>query len=413
MRVNDITLQRVAADSLSLPGFEYFDGAVQQIVEQVRIGGDNALAAIAGRLGDPPPRRVSEDEIALAYAGTPSNVREALHAAAKRIETFAQAQRDALKNVKVNVGNLEVGHRIVAIERVGLYVPGGRHPLPSSLLMCVIPARVAGVKTMAVCTPNMTPPTLAAAHIAGVTELYELGGAHAIAALAYGTESIRRVDLIAGPGNAYVTAAKRLVLGVCGIDALAGPSEIVVIASDDADARLVALDLLAQAEHDPRASAILLTDDCGFAHAVDGHLTRELESLATAQVAQASIERNGRCAVLPLEDAATTCNRLAPEHVALHGFRAGRLVEALETYGSLFVGDHAAEVFGDYGDGPNHVLPTSGSARFASGLSVYTFLATRTYHRAHGALPREVIEQTATLAFVEGLHAHRHAALAR
>jgi histidinol dehydrogenase len=413
MRSQSAALRRVDPATLTLPEFEPFDGGVARIVERVRRGGDAALAAVARELGDPAPRRIGRDAIARAYAELSEEVRAALEGAARRIEAFATLQRDALRDARVRIDSLEVGQRIIPMRRAGVYVPAGAHPLPSSLLMGVIPARVAGVASIAVCTPKAAAVTLAAAYVAGVDELYEMGGAQAVAAFAYGTRSIPRVDVIAGPGNAYVTAAKRLVLGVCGIDALAGPSEVLAIASNDADPRLVALDLLAQAEHDPRASAILLTDDASFAETVDEVIDRELRELATRDVARASLESNGRYAVLSLIDAAATCNRLAPEHVCLHGNRAEALAPSLHAYGALFIGSQTGEVFGDYGSGPNHVLPTSGSARFTSGLSVYTYLTVRTYQRASMAMPREIVEQTAVLAREEGLHAHRKAALAR
>jgi histidinol dehydrogenase len=413
MQSQRIGLHRVEPGALRLPAFEPFDDGVSQIVERVRAGGDAALAAIARELGDPPPRRITTGEMARAFARISADVRDALEGAARRIEAFAVLQRDALHEVSTRIETLEIGQRVLPMGRAGIYVPGGTHPLPSSLLMGVIPARVAGVEGVAVCTPKAAPATLAAAHVASVDEMYEMGGAQSIAAFAYGTASIPPVDVIAGPGNAYVTAAKRLVLGVCGIDVLAGPSEVLVIASGDADARLAALDLLAQAEHDARASAILLTDDESFADAVDDEISTELQLIATSDIARASLEKNGRCSVLALADAAGTCNRLAPEHVCLHGKRAEALEPALRSYGALFIGSHTAEVFGDYGSGPNHVLPTSGSARFTSGLSVYTFLTIRTYQRAAQRTPHAIVEQTAVLAREEGLDAHRRAALAR
>jgi histidinol dehydrogenase len=406
-------MRRVAPDAIALERPEAVDAGVREIVERVRSEGDPAIAAVARELGDPPPRRIASAEIERAYREVSSELRAALEGAAARIDAFASMQRSALQDRSMRIAGLEVGQRIVPIERVGVYVPGGAHPLPSSLLMCTIPAQVAGAASIAVCTPRAAPETLAAARVAGVDEIYEIGGAQAIAAMAYGTKRIARVDLVAGPGNAYVTAAKRLVLGACGIDALAGPSEVLVIASGDADARLVALDLLAQAEHDPLASAILLTDAPRLADAVDAQIECELASLETAGVARASLERNGRCAVLALEEAARLCNRLAPEHVALHGARAQALADSLHAYGALFIGEETAEVFGDYGSGPNHVLPTSGSARFSSGLSVYTFLTVRTYQRALGAAPRGIAEHAAILAQSEGLAAHRRAAQAR
>ncbi len=386
---------------------------VQPIIAAVRERGDAALAEYARAFGDPPPRRVDRDEIEAAYATCDGALRDAMSAAASRIERFASAQRDALADVTIRENGLELGHRAVPLERVGIYVPAGRHPLPSSLLMGAIPAQVAGVRERVVCTPRAGREVLAAAHVAGIDEVFEVGGAQAIAALAYGTQRIARVDLIVGPGNAYVTAAKRAVFGTCGIDALAGPSEIAIVASGDANADLVAADMLAQAEHDPDARALLITDDRTFAQAVGQRIDERLTQLETAATARLSLERSGGFVLLALEDAPGFCNRLAPEHLSLQGTRAEALAPRCSTYGTLFVGEAAAEVFGDYGSGPNHVLPTGGTARFSSGLSVMNFLTLRTFERSLGNADRRIANDAAILAQAEGLAAHRDAALAR
>ena len=386
---------------------------VLPIIAAVRERGDAALAEYALAFGDPPPRQVSRDEIEAAYRESSGDLRDALAGAASRIERFASAQRDALADVTIREGDLELGHRVVPLERVGIYVPAGRHPLPSSLLMGAIPARVAGVRERIVCTPRAGREVLAAAYVAGVDAVFEVGGAQAIAALAYGTQSIARVDLIVGPGNAYVTAAKRAVFGACGIDALAGPSEIAIVASGDAKADFVAADLLAQAEHDPDARALLITDDRAFAHAVGERVEKRLLGLETAQTARASLERSGGIVILALEEAPAFCNRLAPEHLSLQGARAEALASRCYAYGTLFIGEGAAEVFGDYGSGPNHVLPTGGTARFSSGLSVMNFMTLRTYQRSLGNADRRIANDAAILAQAEGLAAHRDAALAR
>jgi histidinol dehydrogenase len=386
---------------------------VSVVIDAVRTRGDDALAEYARRFGDPPPRRIGPDECAAAFRALDGGLTDAMTAAAERIEAFAQLQRDAIADVSVQVGNLELGHRAMPIESAGIYVPAGRHPLPSSLLMGAIPARVAGVGKRVVCTPRAGREVLAAAFIAGVDAIFEIGGAQAIAALAYGTQTVPRVDLIVGPGNAYVTAAKRAVFGVCGIDALAGPSEILIVASGDADAEFVAADLLAQAEHDDDARALLLTDDRPFAKSVAVCVERRLQTLPTAGTARASLERRGGYAIVPLDDAPELCDAIAPEHLSLQGARAEALADRCRAYGSLFVGGGAAEVLGDYGSGPNHVLPTGGSARYASGLSVLTFLALRTYERCPGKSDRRIANDAAILAGAEGLAAHREAALAR
>jgi histidinol dehydrogenase len=368
---------------------------VEAILEAVRLRGDVALVEFAREFGDPPPRRVPAREIRAAFERIAPEVREALHAAAERIERFAVAQRRALSDVSIQVCGSEVGHRAIPIARVGLYVPAGRHPLPSSLLMGAVPARVARVGSIAVCTPRAADETLAAAAIAGVEEFYELGGAQAIAALAYGTPLIPRVDLIAGPGNAYVAAAKRAVFGVCGIDAIAGPSEVMIVASGDADPQIVAADLLAQLEHGSGARATLLTFDDALAAKI------------RASVPPADVR------VVTPEEAVHVANARAPEHLMLQGCDAQALAASMQAYGALFVGTPAAEVFGDYGIGPNHTLPTHGSARWSSGLSVLTFLTIRTYQRAIGPADPQLVAQTQTLARAEGLEAHGRAAALR
>ncbi|MGB6985211.1 MAG: histidinol dehydrogenase [Candidatus Aquilonibacter sp.] len=386
---------------------------VGPILEAVRARGDAAVAEYALRFGDPRPRRIERSEFESAYNECSAELRGALAGAAERIERFARAQRDAFSDITVCEGTLELGHRLTPVERAGIYVPAGRHPLPSSLLMGAIPAAVAGVRERIVCTPRAGQEVLAAAFIAGVQRVFEIGGAQAIAALAYGTQSVPRVDVIVGPGNAYVTAAKRAVFGVCAIDALAGPSEIAIVASSDADAGVVAADLLAQAEHDDEARALLVTDDRMFALAVSACVDARLASLSTQETAQRSLAKHGGYVILAFDDAPAFCDRLAPEHLSLQGERAQGLASHVAVYGTLFVGEGAAEVFGDYGSGPNHVLPTGGSARFSSGLSVMHFLTLRTFQYARGKVDRRIANDAAILAEAEGLFAHRDAALAR
>jgi histidinol dehydrogenase len=408
-----MTLRRIAPNEPLWAQAPHDLSGVTEIVEAVRAGGDAAVARFAQRFGDPPPRRISPDEMASAADAVDVQTLELIRRAAKRIRRFAQAQRAALHDVAIATHGMEIGHRAIPLERAGIYVPGGRYPLPSTVLMCAIPARVAGVASVVLCTPNASAQTLAAAHEAGVDACYEIGGAQAIAAMAFGTETIPKVDLIAGPGNAYVTAAKRQVYGVCGVDMLAGPSELVVIASAGARADLVAADLLAQAEHDPMARVMLLTDDAALADSVDAILQQRLATLSTADTARAALEGSGCCAILPLDRAVERANAIAPEHLALHGAAAESLEPGLHSYGSLFVGPLAAQAFGDYGIGANHVLPTGGSARFTSGLSVLTFLKLRTYLRSGTMLDSEIVHDTAAFARIEGLTAHGEAALQR
>jgi histidinol dehydrogenase len=403
-RVDALAMQALSLDDLP---------DVSATMHDVRSNGDAAVARAAARFGDPPLRVFAPSAMHEARQSIDAELVSALENAAGRIRAFAELQRASLHDLRTMVAGFELSHRAFPVRTAGIYVPGGRYPLVSSLLMGVIPARVAGVERVVVCTPVPGDAILAAASIAGADVVYQIGGAQAIAAMAYGTESIPRVDTIAGPGNHYVAAAKNAVKGICGIDALAGPSEIVIIASGDADARLIAADLLAQAEHDGDACAALLTDDPAFAEVVDSELERQLPLLSTKATARASIERNGRCAILPLREAIDLANALAPEHLELQGSLAEALAPQARCFGALFVGATAAAVFGDYGVGPNHILPTGGIARFSGGLSVFTFLAIRTTLRSIASLDPEVVSTTALFAMAEGLDAHRRSALAR
>ncbi len=381
---------------------------VSKILNDVRRDGDAAVARYAERFGDPAPRVASAQELSDAYRTLDAGLRRALDGAAQRIERFARAQRGAFSDCTIATPWGRIGHELQPLERAGAYVPAGRYPLPSSLLMAVIPARVAGVASITVASPRLTPVVLAAASIAKADCVVQIGGAQAIAALAYGTESIPPADIIVGPGNAYVAAAKRAVYGVCGIDGVAGPSEVLIVAGGDADPRLVAADLLAQAEHDVDARALLLTDSERLARDVDVELAEQLTALPTREIARIALERNGWCCIVPLERAPEIVNSVAPEHLELHGHSARTLRPALRAYGALFDGSTAAEALGDYGAGPNHVLPTGGTARFSSGLSVLTFMTVRTFQEVDRP-DSELLRDSARLARAEGLEAHARA----
>lgn len=385
---------------------------VAAIVGEVRRGGDRALLAHARRLGDLAPGgrwRHGREALSAALGRIAPEVRERLSRSAERIRRFAEAQRDCLGDLDTGVAGGRAGHRFLPVEKVGCYAPGGRHPLPSSLLMSVVPARVAGVGLVQVATPRPADLMLAAAALAGADRVIGVGGAQAIAALAYGTESVERCDLVVGPGNRWVTAAKKLVYGDVGIDLLAGPSELVVLADGEADPELVAADLVAQAEHDTDARPVLVSTDAALAAAVQAALSRQLASLPEAATAAASL-RAGCCTVASgLDEAVALCNRLAPEHLEVMVSDPDRVLPGLRNYGALFVGAGSAEVFGDYGFGPNHVLPTSGGARFTSGLSVLTFLRPATWMRLDAAAA-PAVRDAAALARLEGLEGHARAA---
>jgi histidinol dehydrogenase len=356
---------------------------------------------------------VSADEIARAVAECPAELRQALELAAARIAAFHRQQLPAPLAIKDDLG-VELGLRWRPIAAVGIYVPGGTAAYPSSVLMSALPARIAGVERLVMTVPapdgELDPLVLLAADLAGVDEIYRVGGAQAIGALAFGTATIRAVDKIVGPGNAYVAEAKRQVFGRVGIDLIAGPSEIVVVADRDQDPEWVAADLLSQAEHDELAQAILITDSATLADAVAAATLRQLEALPRQRIAAASWREFG--AIILVRDLARApqlVDRLAPEHVELLLPDPGAMAAQIRNAGAIFLGPHTPEVIGDYVGGPNHVLPTDRSARFASGLSVYDFLK-RTTLLSCGARGFAALgPAAAALARAEGLAGHAHA----
>jgi phosphoribosyl-ATP pyrophosphohydrolase/phosphoribosyl-AMP cyclohydrolase/histidinol dehydrogenase len=384
-----------------------------RIVEDVRRSGEIAIRHHSEELGDlGPGERIaferSDLERAVDELDPPSQ--DLLERVAGRISDFAQRQRECLTDLTMVVPGGRGGHRWLPVETAGAYAPGGRHPLPSSVLMTVIPARVADVAQVWVASPRPTLVTMAAAGIAGATGLLAIGGAQAIAALAFGTLSPAS-ELIVGPGNRWVTAAKKHLYGEVGVDGLAGPSEILVIADEAASSDLVAADLIAQAEHDTDAMPILVTWSEAVADAVDEALAGQLADLPTSGTASAALE-NGICVLVDSADEAIEISdHIAPEHLALHVADPMTVAERLRSYGSLFVGRGSAEAFADYGAGPNHVLPTGGGARYQSGLSVSTFLRSPTWLELDD--PSSLVEDTTLLARLEGLEGHARAAALR
>jgi histidinol dehydrogenase len=400
------------------------DEAVSRILKEVRINGDAALQKWTRTLDglDLRPAPVTKEAIQLALTSIPPTQREALERAAMRIESFHR--RQPLSSWFTNELGGTLGQIIRPIQRVGLYVPGGTAPLPSSVLMSSIPARVAGVKEIVVVTPPnrsfanadwpVEPIILAACAISGVDEVYLLGGAQAIGGLAYGTQTIRAVDKIFGPGNLFVTLAKRQVYGVVGIDGLAGPTETVVIADESADPTWVAADLLAQAEHDLLASAILLTPSQALIEKVQIEAAQQLEQCGRADVIAASLEnRGGAVLTLDLDEAVQLANEYAPEHLGLCVQDPWKWVEKIQNAGGVFVGEHSFEVLGDYLAGPSHVMPTGGSARFASPLNVWDFVKIVSLVALDQDTARSIGPIAATIAKAERLDAHANAALRR
>jgi histidinol dehydrogenase len=390
------------------------DAAARAIVDDVRRRGDAALIDHTqkfDRVGLTPDRlRFTANEIAAAERGIPVAQRDALLFARDRIESFHRRQVPS-DDRYTDAAGVELGLRWTAIESVGLYVPGGLAAYPSSVLMNATPARVAGVERIVMVTPTpdgkVNPLVLAAAKIAGVDEVYCVGGAQAIAALAYGTDTIAPVAKIFGPGNAYVAAAKRVVFGQVGIDMIAGPSEVLVVADGDNDPDWIAADLLAQAEHDPSAQSILITDATALADAVATAVDRQLKSLARAEIALASWRDFGAIVVVrSLAAGMELANRVAPEHLELAVADPEALLTRVRNAGAVFLGRHTPEVIGDYVGGPNHVLPTARSARFSSGLSVFDFLKRTSLLKLGVGQLRALAPAAITLAEAEGLDAH-------
>jgi histidinol dehydrogenase len=393
---------------------EDVSATVAAIIADVRARKDAALIDATLRFDrlalTPETLRVDTATIDDAVASIPAPLMQALDIAAIRITTFHEAQRPADLRLDDATG-LTLGMRWSPLDAVGLYVPGGKAAYPSSVLMNALPARVAGVGRIAMCVPSpdgvLAPLVLAAARRAGVTEIYRVGGAQAVAAMAYGTETIAPVDRIVGPGNAYVAEAKRQVFGRVGIDAIAGPSEVVILADASSDPRRVAVDLLAQAEHDEAAQAILLTNDAAFADAVTAAVEAELPTLPRAAIAGASWQHHG--AVVLVRDwteAAELVNRLAPEHLQIMLRNAEAVFATIRHAGAVFIGDGCPEAVGDYVAGPNHVLPTGRTARYASGLSVFDFLKRTTWVSGAASALGTIGPAAVALAEAEGLHAH-------
>jgi histidinol dehydrogenase len=387
---------------------------VAGIITDVRKGGDQALIDLTRRFDRfdviAATLRISEDEIEAGYGACEHDTLEALTFAHNRITAFHQRQLPEDLSYEDQDG-VALGYKWTPVEAAGLYVPGGLAAYPSSLLMNAIPARVAGVERVMMCVPTpdgvLNPLVLAAAKICGITDMYRVGGAQAVAAMAYGTESIAPVDKIVGPGNAYVAAAKRQVYGQVGIDSIAGPSEILVLADAGNDPAWIAADLLSQAEHDPVAQAILITTDQEFAASVELAIATHLRGLAKSDIASASWRDFGAIIVLDeLEQALALIDALAPEHLEIATDNADDLASRVRNAGAIFIGRYTPEAIGDYVAGPNHVLPTARSARFSSGLGVLDFMKRTSMIRCSSDSLGRIGPAAVTLARAEGLDAH-------
>lgn len=410
---------KVHYNDLDAKFFDYVESedldVVKTYIDKVRTGGDRAVLEISEYFGEKINNiELTENEIKERVDRVPTEIIKCLKMAIKNVKTFAEKQFECLKELSYSTGESELGHKIIPLERIGAYVPGGRYPLPSSAIMTIVPARVVGAKEILMCSPRIQDATIAAAVLSGVDRIFNIGGAQAIASMAYGTETIPAVDKIVGPGNKYVTYAKKLVYGKCGIDFMAGPSEIMIVADETARVDFIAADLLSQAEHDPEARSILVTTSRVIANKTEKEVYEQLQKLPTRQIAEQSLQFSHIIIVDSLDQAIEIANKKAPEHLQLCFHRAQNYINAFTNYGSLFVGNYAAEVFGDYCSGTNHVLPTNGIARYSGGLSVFDYLKIQTYQIiAEGHARDSLIPVSTQLADIEGLMAHKNAATIR
>jgi histidinol dehydrogenase len=392
------------------------DDAVAAILADVRARRDAAVVEYTRRFDHREPvagsYELSRERWDARAAAVVPELRAALELAAQRIRAFHERQREP--DIDVTLDGVRLELRVTPLARVGLYVPGGTARYPSSVLMTAIPAKVAGVPEVVMVTPDASDEALLAARIAGVDRVFELGGAQAIGALAFGTETVPRVDKIVGPGSAWVASAKRQVYGEVDIDSIAGPSEVLIIADGDADPAWVAADLIAQAEHDVEAHAILVTTSEALARAVDGELARQLADLPRREIAERAIASHGAAVIVDSIDAAVAfANRFAPEHLEIQCADARRIAAACTTAGAIFVGAYASEAAGDYLAGGNHVLPTGGAARYASPLGVHDFRKRTSLIEYDAAAARAHAGPIAQLAACEGLDGHGRSALLR
>ena len=395
--------------------------AVSQILEDVRARGDEALFEQIEKFDrwkpDANSLKIGTDEMQKAYDGIDSCLRNALNLAFERIKSYHEKNLPKTWMEHDEHGVL-LGAKYTPLDRAGLYIPGGKAAYPSSLLMNAVPALVAGVGEIVVCTPavggKVNTLLLAAMHICGIKEAYKVGGASAVAAMAYGTQTIKKTDVITGPGNIYVATAKKLVYGEVNIDMIAGPSEICVIADESADPRHIAVDLLSQAEHDEMASAVLITPNQAFGAAVQRHISEEIKTLARQPIAQVSIDKKGAIIVASdLDECVRLANELAPEHLEIATNDAMELARQIRHAGAIFIGHFTPEAMGDYLAGPNHTLPTGGSARFYSPLGVENFMKRTSLISLNAKGISELANACMKLAEAEGLGAHRRSVAVR
>lgn len=385
---------------------------VEDIIEDIKKNGDKSIIHYSKTFNDGDFSSgedfiVSEEEIKKAYEMTDDKTINALEKCIENVRDFAQEQLLCLKNLDMKKNNSLLGHRVIPLERVLCYVPGGNYPLPSSAVMTCTPAKVAGVREVIITSPRIKPQTIVAAKMSGADKIYKLGGVQAIGAFAYGSDSIKPVDKIVGPGNKYVTYAKKYVYGKCSIDFLAGPSEVLIVADDNQNPELVSADILAQCEHDRDARGYLICFSKDFAQKVAYCARKQLQTLKTGNIAQISFEKSTAVIVNDIEEAVKISNLRAPEHLELMFDGAWEKSKDFTNYGSLFIGSYCAEVFGDYCSGTNHVLPTNSAARYTGGLSVFDFVKIQTYQMLSKEYSKELSILASQMAQQEGLMGHK------
>lgn len=401
--IDDSFFERIDIDSIA---------SVKEIIEKVEKEGDSALIELSKKFQDgsfktPDDFIVSDDEIKEAYKKIDSSVLEALKKAIENVREFSIHQFNSIKNLEIKKEGSILGHKIIPLNRVLCYCPGGNYPLLSSCYMTIVPAVVAGVKEIYLTSPKIKPEVIVSAHLSGANKIYKLGGAQAIAAFAKGTDSILAVDKITGPGNKFVASAKKLLYGICDIDFIAGPSEVLIIADDIKDSKLIAADMLAQCEHDKDARAYLLTTNKELAINVEKEAKNFLKTLKTADVASISFEKSICIVVKDIKEAIDLANKRAPEHLEILVENNDEIIDKLTNYGSLFIGRNCAEVFGDYCSGTNHVLPTNKCAKYTGGLSVFDYFKIATYQKLDENYSKKLAKTASILADKEGLEAHK------
>lgn len=388
---------------------------VEEIVKDVRQNGDSAVRKYTQQFDgeDLEAFLISPEEIKNAYSKVDAETIKAIKKSIQNVKKFSEKQLKCLKPLKTKIDSNELGHKIIPLDGVGCYIPGGNYPLLSSAIMTIVPAKVAGVKEIVACSPKIRPETIVACDLAGADKIFKIGGVQAVAGMAYGTETISKVNKIVGPGNKYVTAAKKYVFGGVGIDFLAGPSEVMIITDETANAEFVAADMLAQCEHDLDARAFLVTTSENFAQKVGEFAKKQLEELETKEIASQSFEKSFAVVVKSLDEAIELANKKAPEHLEICYKNAKKDIDKFRNYGSLFVGNYSAEVYGDYCSGTNHVLPTNEVSKYSGGLSVFDFVKIQTYQIISQNGNKIISPYASQLAEKEGLKAHKLAANVR